>query len=162
MEQWDVYNQQGEITGRIMERGQVEKGDYMLAVHIYIQNQDGLWLLQKRSEKKEHLPGIWEVTGGAVLQGETSLQAALRETKEEVGLALPKENMVLVARLKRKYSFVDIWCTKAEFSLEDCVLQPEEVDDVKLVTAQQLRSLLSNPQHHRDEAYRCVVLNMIG
>ncbi len=75
---WDVYDENANRTGRVMERGVPRSGDYMLCVHIYLYTPDGKFLVQKRAMNKESHPGEWDVTGGAVLSGEESIDGAIR------------------------------------------------------------------------------------
>jgi dATP pyrophosphohydrolase len=44
------------------------------------------YLLLKRAEEDQLYPGIWQWVTGAILDGEKSLDAALREFREETGL----------------------------------------------------------------------------
>ena len=53
-----------------------------------IQDRAGRTLITQRSADKRWAAGWWEVPGGGVLAGETSLQAVVREVREEVGLDL--------------------------------------------------------------------------
>lgn len=135
---WDIYDEQGMKTGRTMRRGVPAPGDYMLCVHVYLCTPEGRFLMQRRSENKQSHPGEWDVTGGAVLSGEDSLQGAIRETAEELGLSLQKEELFYVGRMKKRSSFVDVFLAKKNFCLEDCVLQAEEVAEVKLVSPQEV------------------------
>lgn len=130
---WDVYDANGRRTGRIMERGVPEDGDYMLCVHVYLHTPDGKFLMQKRSKDKQSHPGIWDVTGGAVQAGERSVEGAIRETAEEVGIVLKQENLTYIGRIKKRRSFIHIYFAKKEFKEEDCTLQKEEVSEVCLV-----------------------------
>lgn len=86
----DVYNAQKERTGRTHQRGQqLQPGDYHLVTNGLIFNSKGDVLLQQRAFDKLSHPGIWTAdTGGAVLVGETSQQALVRELFEELGLFL--------------------------------------------------------------------------
>ena len=69
-----------------MCRGEIiPKGLYHLSVSVWIVNQQGQYLLSQRHPKKQY-PLYWECTGGSVLSGETSLQGAIREVKEELGM----------------------------------------------------------------------------
>lgn len=78
MELWDILDIEGNKTGKTIERGQTMlENEYMLSVHIYLRNKEGLYLIQKRSEKKDKLPGIWDVTLGSVVSGEDSKTTAL-------------------------------------------------------------------------------------
>lgn len=149
---WDIYDENANRTGRTMERGEPKAGDYMLCVHIYLCTPDGKFLVQKRAMNKETHPGEWDVTGGAVLSGENSIDGAIRETEEEVGIKLDKSELLLVGRLKRKKNFVDIYFAKKNFDISDCLLQKEEVDEVKLVCYDEMIDLALNSRR-RDKEY---------
>lgn len=138
-ELWDVLDENGNLTGRVIERGKpLAEGDYMLAVHIYIYNSQGEYLMQKRSSTKEVLPGVWDTTGGAVTAGEDSLTGAIREVEEEIGISLRPGELEFVTRVKRKDSLVDIWFVKKDFMLDQCVLQQEEVEAVKWISSNEM------------------------
>ena len=109
---WDIYDGNEGKTGRVMKRGIPQEGDYMLCVHVYLHTPEGKFLMQKRSMSKQSHPGEWDVTGGAVLSGETSIEGAIRETKEEVGIVLTKENLTFVGKIKKNRSFVHIYFAK--------------------------------------------------
>lgn len=89
MELWDLYDQQRHLVGTDHVRGQeLPDGCFHLVVHVWIKNQKGQYLLSQRAATRPTFPLLWECVGGSVLKGETSLQGALREVKEEVGLEL--------------------------------------------------------------------------
>lgn len=143
MELLDLYDENAQKLGKTIIRGTpIAQGEFSLAVHIYIYNHSNDFLLQKRSDNKPSLPGIWSITCGAVSSGENSLDAAVRETIEEVGLEVDKDNFEFIARVKRKRSFVDIYFVKHDFSLSDCVLQEEEVSEIKFCTPVELYKML--------------------
>ena len=49
MEYWDIYDKDGNFTGKIIEKGTAFlPGEYHKAVEIWIINKDGNLLLQKR------------------------------------------------------------------------------------------------------------------
>jgi 8-oxo-dGTP diphosphatase len=80
MEYFDILNEEGIKNGEIAPKGeQLSNGQYYLAVHAYIHNSKGDFLLQKRSETKEFLPGAWDIHMGHVMAGETSETAIIRE-----------------------------------------------------------------------------------
>ncbi len=61
-------------------------GIFNFAVAVLIE-KDNKILITKRSPDRDHAPNEWEAgITGRVDQGETSEEAALRETKEETGL----------------------------------------------------------------------------
>lgn len=160
---WDLRDEIGEPTGRYASRDQyrsLHAGEYMLAVHIYLYTPDGRFLIQKRSQKKDVLPGIWDMTGGAAKVGEDGQEAAIRETREEIGLSLSPAQMQLAARLKRKRSFVELWFAKVAVDPRRCVLQDGEVDEVKLVSRQDMIDLIQKAKH-RDAVYKRTAIRAI-
>ncbi len=160
-EKWDILDANGQLTGRTIKRGQrFKKGNYHLSVHIYVVNSKKEFLIQKRSMKKEKLPGIWDMTGGAVLAGEDSLTGAIRELEEEVGIALKPENFLLIKRLKRKTSFVDLWLAFSDANLSQIVMQEDEVDAVKFVSAADMIQI-TDEMDYRDDDYKQVTARFI-
>lgn len=153
---WDLRDELGEPTGRYASRDQyrsLKSGDYMLAVHVFLHTPDGQFLVQKRSMQKDVLPGIWDITGGAAKAGEDGRQAAMRETYEEIGIALAANQLHLAARLKRKRSFVELWFAQANVCPHQCALQEGEVDQVKLISKKEMISLMETAKH-RDIIYK--------
>ncbi len=58
--------------------------------------KDGSVLLLQRREDEENFPGIWELPSGKRDFGETSIEALLREVKEETGLVVEVERPLSV------------------------------------------------------------------
>ena len=132
-ELWDVYDAKRNKTGRLHERGKpLQKGDYHLVVNVWLLDKNGRVLLTKRHPEK-HWGGFWECTGGAVLAGENSLQGAIRETSEEIGLQLDAGSGILLQQQRRNNAFLDIWLFNSDVPAEALSLQPEEVVDAKWV-----------------------------
>lgn len=162
MEWMDIRDPEGNPTGRTTPRAHaLQNGEFMLAVHVFIYRDDGRFLLQKRSMQKRLYPGKWDITGGGVLAGESSLEAACREVREEVGLALPPQRMQKLARLKRPPCFFDVWACRQAFELGDLVLQREEVDDVRLVSPPEMLTILFE-QEYPDDGYRRVLTDFLA
>src|SRR5215469_11398446 len=72
-------------------------------------NNHGIFL-SKRLQKDKPMFNLWQVAGGKVERGESSLQAVLRETKEETGLQLAKEDCIYLTN-DPKFN-CDIYLTK--------------------------------------------------
>lgn len=113
MEIWDLYNERRELTGREQIRGEeIPPGCFHLVVHVWIRNSRGEYLISQRSADRPMHPLKWECVGGSVLKGENSLDGALRETREEVGLTLSPGDGSLVysvtGRVVKGVPFSDI------------------------------------------------------
>ncbi|MBO1513911.1 NUDIX hydrolase [Metabacillus bambusae] len=146
MEQWDLYDKNRNKTNRTHKRGnQLKGGYYHIVVHVWIRNNKGEILLTKRHPDKTH-PNLWECTGGSILAGEESLEGALREVKEEIGISLLRSNGGLVKSERRdKYNnFCDIWLFDQSFDLSATELQQDEVSDIKWVTSSELDSIYNS------------------
>lgn len=88
MEIWDGYNLDGTLAGVDIVRGEpIPDGVYFLTVEILVRHTDGDYLLMHRSPDKSVFPGYLEATaGGGVMKGETPLEGAIRELREETGI----------------------------------------------------------------------------
>lgn len=97
-ERIDLCDELGRPTGETRTRAEVHaQGLWHRTVHIWVLDRGGRALLQKRSHLKENHPGLWDISSaGHIDAGEGSLQAALRELGEELGLeALPSQLRLL-------------------------------------------------------------------
>lgn len=148
MEWMDIYDENGNPTGRVADRrAYLSKDEYFLCAHIILENTDGLFLIQQRSDTKASRPGQWDITAGAVDAGESSLDGALREAKEEVGLTLPRDQMQFLFRDHRRSCFHDVWYIQMPFLLQDCVMQESEVQALRLVTSSELDQIVRDMPH---------------
>lgn len=98
-EVFDVLDKWGVRTGETAGRKKCHlEGIWHRAVVAFVVSTDNQRvLLQKRSVTKKLWPGCWDLTaGGHVLAGEIGYQAALRETKEEIGLELRPEDLLCI------------------------------------------------------------------
>ena len=100
MENVDIFNKRREKLGNIKERGKLGKNEYSISAHVWLLEDDKLWI-QQRSNEKKIFPGLWEQSGGGVISGETSLEAVKRETKEELGLDIQDEEITYIGRTKQ-------------------------------------------------------------
>lgn len=88
-EEWlPLVDEKGEITGSA-PRSICHSGTKLLhpVVHLHITNEKGEIFLQKRSLKKDLLPGKWDTAVGGHIGLHEKIEAALkRETFEELGI----------------------------------------------------------------------------
>ena len=150
MELWDLYNDKKEKIGITHQRGMpIPKGYYHLCVSIWIINQQGEFLLSQRHPDKDY-PLYWECTGGSVLSGESSLDGALREVKEELGILLDARNGKLVYQTRRDdlQDFYDVWVFPYDIEIKDLCLQKTEVIEAKWVDRKGLLELYNSGKLH--------------
>ena len=98
MEQDEVYDLKKRRVGKILPRegvfANLADDERILLVHTCVFNADHRMLIQHRRETKDFYPGCWDISaGGFVLTGEGSVDAAIRETEEELGLKLPADSL---------------------------------------------------------------------
>ncbi len=157
MELLDIYDASGMRTGRTAPRGTLlPQGEYFLCAHVLVETINHLFLIQKRSDRKPTRPGQWDITAGAVDAGEASLDGAIREANEEIGLKLPREHMRFLFRDCRRNCFHDVYHIQLSFSLEECTMQESEVQALRLVSARELLELVLK-MPHRSEHYKAEI-----
>ncbi len=143
MEVWDVYDKNRNKTNKMHVRGaKLSDGEYHIVVHVWIRNQMGEILVTKRHKNKTY-PDLWECPGGSILAGESSLEGAVREVQEEIGINLLSSNGKIVKSERRDAynDFYDVWLFDQSFELTDTVLQEDEVSDIKWVTKSELENM---------------------
>ncbi|MBK5258231.1 MAG: NUDIX domain-containing protein [Thermoanaerobaculia bacterium] len=152
IESIDVLTSDGVLTGIHKPKPDIHRdGDWHLSVHVWIVVPDGRLLIQKRSLAKDNNPGLWDVSvAGHVSAGEGSIDSALREVEEEIGLILVASDLRLIGRVRESSvlhggsyidnEFHDVFLVRRAIDLSALVLQPEEVDEVALVSVKGLRT----------------------
>jgi isopentenyldiphosphate isomerase len=157
MELWDVYDKYRQKTGRTHERGNpIGEGDYHLVVHVWIINDKGEFLIQKRQPWKKGWPNMWDSSAaGAAVLGDSSIEAAIRETKEELGIDLDISKLEPLLTVKFSRGFDDIWLIRQNIDINHLKLQYEEVADVKWASEEEIKQMVrdgefiaSNYLHH--------------
>lgn len=144
MEIWDIYDRNGLNTGRTIERGaQCQNGEYHKAVHVCLFNSKGSLLIQKRTANKEAWPGLWDVSsGGSVLSGEESRDAAGRETKEELGVEIVFDRPALT--MYSSETIHDFYVVVRDLSRDEVQLQESEVAEVRGANERDIRGMIKD------------------
>lgn len=145
----DVLDNDGNLTGEIKDKKQVFKDkQFCRAVHLWIINpKTRKILIQKRTEEKENHPNEWDLScGGHVKSGESSKDAIIRETKEELGIDISKDKFIKAFEIKhdgnRKY-FFDVYVLERDVDMTEIVLQKEEVSEVQYFSINELENMYS-------------------
>lgn len=144
MEIWDVLDENGIKTGKIMTKDDVksfEEGILHQGVDVWIINSEGKILIQKRSPQKRLQPNVWAMTGGSVIKGETLLETLQREAKEELGINLDIKNAIKINHYRSGNVWLDEYIVKQDIDLKDIVMQEEEVSEVKFATYDEIEKI---------------------
>lgn len=152
----DIVTKEGEPTGKVALKSEAHKnGWYHNTIHLWLYTKKGEILLQQRSHKKKIHPLLWDVSAaGHIDAGETFIDAALRETKEEVGLTLLKKDLKKIGTFLHETNYGTIQDNEfhqvyiAELTVVINQLQPQEdeVEALKLVSFNEFETLLAQSE----------------
>ena len=146
---WDLYDENRELLGKDHVRGeQLPIDGYHLVVHVWIRNSKGEYLIAQRSANRPTYPLMWECVDGSVVKGEDSLQGALREVKEEVGVdLLPEKGQVILSDIKKiefgkvVNKIVDVWLFEYDGEVDLSNATTDEVAQVAWMNRSQIKEL---------------------
>lgn len=148
----DLYDKNKNLTGKKIEKGQdVPFGKYYLTVMVFIENDKGEILLQRRSLLKG---GEWATTGGHPKSGESSLDGMITEISEELGISVEKSELKLFKTNVSEDDFLDLYYLKKNINLDEITIQEEEVSEVNWFTKKQIQNMIENGdffKYHIDE-----------
>ncbi|MBT8267179.1 MAG: NUDIX domain-containing protein [Flavobacteriaceae bacterium] len=173
----DIVTRDGLPTGKSIQKSIIHsKGHYHNTAHLWLYTKSGEILLQQRSSKKLICPLLWDVSvAGHVDAGESISDAALRETKEEIGLSLAKNDLLKIGVFEcfqhYENGFIDnefhhTFIAELKVDLTDLKPEKNEVEDLKLVTLPEFIKLLDNSDKNShfvttNRDYYLFVLNSI-
>ncbi|MBO5179365.1 MAG: NUDIX domain-containing protein [Clostridia bacterium] len=167
-ELWDVYDSNKRKTGRIAERGVdvLDNGEYHIVVQAVIINSKNELLISKRAAHKKY--GLmWEMNGGSILKGETSLEGMIRELREELGINVSKREAIFLkytTREKSPANFKDFWLFRKDVDIKDITFPDGEAVEAKWVSIEEYLELIEKKEivptiEFNEEDYN-TVLNM--
>lgn len=154
-EYFDIITKDGKETGIKKERNAVHTdGDWHKSVHIWAKENNKI-LFQKRKDDKESFPSCYDAAcTGHVDAGETYLQAAIREVKEEIGLEIDEKNLLPVCKkhfcIDENFNgkkFISNELTQVYLS-KDCdfsnlSFQEEEISELKWFSVEELKKIIN-------------------
>lgn len=149
----DIVDPNGNPNGKSELKSVIhQKGYYHHTAHIWFYTKDGDILLSQRSAKKTICPLLWDVSvAGHVDAGETIKQAAVRETKEEIGLSISENDLhkIGVFECFQSYGngiidneFHNAFISELKVPLTELTPQFEEVEALKLVSINEFNKFI--------------------
>ncbi len=170
----DVVNEWGEPTGQTLDKRTIHtQGVRHRDVHVWITNGHDL-LQQQRNSDKSIMPGKWDISvGGHVSAGESYLDAAVRETHEELGLRRPPQHFRRIGLVATRLMFPgwehphnivgdNFVAYEPGLSLADLRLQESEVQGARWYPIEQLERDLMSDESARLHAPQPAALYALG
>ena len=87
---------------------------------------------------------MWATTGGHPKAGESSLEGIVTEIKEELGLDVPKDELLLFKTIKTDDDFVDLYYLNMNANIKNMSMQEEEVEEVKWASIEEIDQLIDS------------------
>lgn len=162
-EYWDVCDRNGRKLG-YTKRSDEEflDGEYHLGASVWIADSKGKLLIQKRAASKRTGPSLWSITGGKVQAGECSIEACVREVKEELGFVLDEQDIRFLYRSTGPDMLFDDYIVICDLSIEKACLNDSEVSEIRWADLDEIRVLCRNREFmYNDVSDLAVVRNYL-
>lgn len=133
----NVFNEKHEYTGTATRAEAHEKGLWHETFHCWLANEEYIYF-QIRSSQKRDYPGLLDITAAGHLLATETVEAGIREVKEELGLNLKIEEVVrmgmtscsIVSEKMIDNEFCHVFINPFEHSWDVFAVQYEEVSGV--------------------------------
>lgn len=156
MKEWiDVLDSDGRKTGESRPRDEIHRlGLWHRTVHIWLFDWKGNILFQLRAHDKENNPSLYDTScAGHISAGDSSLESAVREIGEELGIQKSPAELTYLFESKHTSSlnggtyldneFYDVYRGHiSEEEISRLIPQPHEVDAFRFFSTNELRAAL--------------------
>ena len=145
-----AVNEQDEEIG-LFDKLKVHKdGILHRAVSVFIFNNEGEWLIQRRAEQKYHSASLWSNTACShPIKGEATLASAERRLVEEMGLELSLEKLFSFqykAEFNNGLIENELDHVFVGYTQESPNINPEEVSEYRWMTTFELEKEIQEEQ----------------
>jgi len=153
MEYLDIVDENNNLIGKSAEREDTHlNGIWHREVSVWIANDKGELLLQKRSTNKKEKPNQWGTCSGHIATGETIEESLIRELKEEIGFTVTIQKLELIGIEKVKnespgrknYHFKYLYFVRSNWPIDKYTIQLEELSEIKYVPFNELKKMIAN------------------
>ncbi len=144
----DIVTEDGHPTGEVVSRDEAHKNGILhRTAHVWVvrpANNGYDILLQKRSERKESFPGLYDTSSaGHIPAGDEPLPSAVRELAEELGIEASPDELKYAGTFRTRYEkefhgklFRDnevtwVYVCEAHVEIGKLFLQRSEVSEVR-------------------------------
>lgn len=164
----DIYTRGGKHLGTKTRKEchSENPGYYHKPVWIWVVNDHGEFLVQKRANSKKWFPGYWDIpSAGHLDAGEKPIDGAIRETKEELGIETKPEDYKFIGEYisDTTWEIGQVYLLKINNKTEDMKLQEEEVEQVKWLSFDNFKDLLNSDLFvPYDDEFKKMSINLLG
>lgn len=146
LEYFDEKNEKGLGTA---ERDYIHNNNmWHREIAVWVMNDNDELLLQRRSPNKKQGANKLSVVAGHIEVKEKEISAALREVKEEIGLAFKESDLKLIDvyknEKKNNYCYSYTYLVKTNKKVEDMIMQETEVSELKFISINELENKIKN------------------
>ena len=167
-EMLDVYDRQGNFLG-VKSRSycHTEGVDcYHKCVWIWISDGKGRFLVQRRSEQKKFMPGLWDMpSAGHIDSGEKPIDACVRETEEELGIRFSPDAFRFMGEIcsESLHEFGQVYLLIADIPTRDIKISFDEVAEIKWLSFEEFKALVYSDRFvPHDPSYKQFVIDMLS
>lgn len=151
----DIVDQNGKPIGVSVPKSEIHaKGHLHNTAHIWFFTSDGNILLQQRAASKAIYPLLWDVSvAGHVDTGENIKQAAIRETREEIGAYITENDLKKIGVFECFQSYPNgiidnefhhTFIVETNLDITQFIPQEEEVESLKYVSMHDFHKILDD------------------
>jgi isopentenyl-diphosphate delta-isomerase type 1 len=167
VEYLDILDEKGEKTGMKDTYNNVHSlGLIHRTAHVWFINSKNQILVQKRAKNKVSHPGLWDISAaGHISAGQTSIEGAIREIEEEVGIKFPESAFKYLFTIQSNSTehngtfinneFQDVYIIRTNTPVSEMKLQKEEVDEVRWLDIEEFKKWINGEGEkmvsHNDE-----------
>ena len=139
MEWLELYDINENCLNKQILRGETpSNNEYIMIVYIFIRNNEGKYLLEKNRERE-----VWVVPGGHVSE-KNPIDSIKRECMEELGIRIDESKLISIDTLCNNNRLFKIFYLEENISLDDIVLQKEEVMDAKFFSIGEIDNMIDD------------------
>lgn len=147
----DIVDDKNNLIGEKVDLTEAFKnGLWHREVSVFVVNNEGELLLQKRSNNKRRKPNMWTVCSGVVEAEEDVIAAAMRKLHNELVMKSTIYDLELIEigiennqlENEKNNNFRYIYFIKTDRKIEDYPINPEEISKLKYISIQELGRLI--------------------
>jgi len=135
-----VVDDNDNVIGKASRKDIHAAGKLHRHASVLIINSEGKILLQRRKDNGK----LDYSASGHFPYNVGYLEAAVRETEEELGLRIDKHKFVEALRVMDSGTFVCLFEVKGDYKIEEMKIDPLEVASVRYYSIDEIRKLLSS------------------